>query len=113
MVFPNILPGKYFREADNVWSVLKSDSINLANEELLGVRTGYQVTWMPFSAGDTVPVLAVEGGFLTSNGAVLYAMRAPIGQYTAIGYYDPISIIGHLSHSGMETVTDMELLVLL
>ena len=110
---PNILPGKYVRELNKVISVFNGDSFKAGTMEILDVRTGCQVTWMPFSAGDAVPVGAVEGGFLASNGATLYVIRAPIENFIVIGYYDPIDCFGYVSSNGMKTVINMELLVLL
>ena len=55
-----------------------------------------------------------ERGFLASNGATLYIMRASVAPYAAIfGYYDPVSNTGHLPHIGVVTLGEMELLVLL
>ena len=110
---PNILPGKYFRERSMVRSVFDGIGATDGAMEILDVRRGCQVTWMPFSAGDAVPVGAVEGGFLASSGATLYVIRAPIENYIVIGYYDPTAITGYVYKSDVYTVIDMELLVLL
>ena len=109
----NILPGKYFLDPERVWTVLNGGSSYTGTMEILHVRTGCQVTWTPFNAGDVVPVGAVEGGYLSSSGANLYVMRAPFENYILIGYYDPNSVTGYMSYWGMKMVTNMELLVLL
>ena len=114
----NILPGKYLRELDKVGTVFNGDEVTHIDfssiNEILDVRPGCQLTWMPFSAGDAIPTGAVEGGFLESNGATLYVIRAPAGPRTAIfGYYDPASNSGYVPHFGPVLVIEMELLVLL
>ena len=96
-----------------VWTVLNGGSSSTGTMEILHVRTGCQVTWTPFNAGDAVPVGAVEGGYLSSSGANLYVMRAPFENYILIGYYDSNSVTGYMSYWGMKMVTNMELLVLL
>ena len=114
----NVLPGKYLRDVLKVWTVFNGVNVNSvdseSNQEILDVSAGCQVTWMPFRAGDAVPVVAVKGGFLASNGAILFVIKGSAETYTGIfGYYDPESAIGLLAHSGVVEVTDMELLVLL
>ena len=114
----NILPGKYMRESDKVGTVFNGNEVTHIHfssiKETLDVRPGCQLTWMPFSAGDVIPTGAVEGGFLESNGATLYVIRAPAGPRTAIfGYYDPASNSGYVPHFGPVLVIEMELLVLL
>ena len=114
----NVLPGKYLRDALKVWTVFEGANVNSvdsdSNKEILDVRAGCQVTWMPFRAGDAVPKGAMKGGFLASNGATLYVIRGSAETYTGIfGYYDPEANIGLIAHSGVESVTDMELLVVL
>ena len=110
---PNVLPGTYTRGLNQVWSVLHGNEISSGTGEILTVRAGCQVTWMPFSAGDTVPERGVEGGFLASSGAILYVMRAPADDYIKFGYYDPVAIIGYIPYIGIKTATEMEILVLL
>ena len=114
----NVVPGKYLHNSGRVYVVFNADenyNIDASNtKEFLHVRAGCQVTWMPFSAGDAIPLGAVKGGFLASNGATLYIMRAPVAPYAAIfGYYDPVSNTGHLPHIGAVTLDEIELLVLL
>ena len=94
----NILPGKYFLDPERVWTVLNGDSISTGTMEVLDVHTGCQVTWKPFNAGDAVPVGAVEGGYLSNSGTNLYVMRAPFGDYTLVGYYDPKTVTGYMSY---------------
>ena len=110
---PNVLPGRYMRDINQVWSVLDGNAISSGTGEILTVRAGCQVTWMPFSAGDTVPEGGVKGGFLASSGAILYVMRAAADEYIVFGYYDPVAIIGYIPYVGIKTATEMELLVLL
>ena len=112
----NVLPGTYRREEDTVWSMFNGDDVitidSSSIKEILDVRTGCQLTWMPFSAGDAIPVGAVERGFLASNGATLYVIRADAGYLVGVfGYYDPESEIGFVPRIG--DVVEMELLVLL
>ena len=114
----NILPGKYLHDSGAIWAVLNGDVVGYIDsstmKQILDVHTGCQVTWMPFSAGDAIPIGAVEGGFLASNGATLYVIRADIDPYAGIfGYYDPQSKTGYLAHNGDVIVDEMDLLVLL
>ena len=110
---PNVLPGTYFGDGNRVWSMFDGNAFYSETGEILAVQAGCQVTWMPFSAGDTVPEGGVEGGFLASNGAILYVMRAPANQFIVFGYYDPVATIGYIPYTAIKTVTEMELLVLL
>ena len=114
----NVLPGKYLHASGKVWTVFDGNEVNSVDgsstKEILDVRPGCQLTWMPFSTGDPIPVGAVEGGLLANNGAILYVMRGPAETYTGIfGYYDPKTPLGILPHKGTVTVTEMELLVVL
>ena len=110
---PNVLPGKYLHERNTIYTLLGGNSLSSGTSELLNVHTGCQVTWLPFSAGDTLPMGAVEGGFVASSGATLYVIRWPADQFTVFGYYDPHTAKGYLPYLAGVNLDHMELLVLL
>ena len=113
MTSQDVLPGKYLSEQDRVYAALDDTEVFVGTMQLLDVLPGCPVTWMPFSAGEALPSGAVKGGFLASNGASLYVMRASANVYTVLGYYDPSAGAGYMPHYGVVTKTEMELLVLL
>ena len=110
---PHVLPGKYLRSHDKVWSVMGGNEVNGADLEILAVRLGCHVIWMPFRAGDTLPVEAVQGGYLSIESAPLFVVRGLVNGRNVSGYFDPLASLGYLALYGVNYVTDMEILVLL
>ena len=108
----DILPGNYVVEVTQVQSVL-DDQIAVAEgtEEVLSVNPSCPLLWLPFHAGDTLPLGAQAGGFLDSTGSILYVMRAYGDQYLNFGYYDPDAQQGLIPYGAKRTPTDMELLI--
>ena len=109
----HVVPGKYFHGRDDLWSVLNGVEVGHGVKEILTVNHNGQVAWMPFRAGDTLPVGAVAGGHLGDNGSLLYVMRATAGSLHPFGYYNPLTVLGYLPQHGVVEVTNMDILVLL
>ena len=76
---PHVLSGKYLPAFNKVWSVINGNGVHGTDIEILAVHPGYQVTWMPFHAGDTLPVGAVEGGYFSNIIILLFVV-----------HYDPV-----------------------
>ena len=111
---PHVLPGKYYPVRNRVYSVINGDYVYGSDLEILAVRPGCQVTWMPFRAGDTIPVGAVEGGYLSNRNTSLFVVRGQGSPSDTVpGYYDPVEAHGYLEYYGVLQVTDMDVLVLL
>ena len=72
-----IVPGKYLHGSGDLWSVLNGAEVaNAGVKEMLTVDHDCQVLWMPFHAGDTLPLGAVRGGHLENSDMALYIVRA-------------------------------------
>ena len=110
-----IVPGKYLHGSGDIWSIINGAEVaNVGVKEILTVNNECQVLWMPFHAGDTLPLGAVRGGHLENSGTTLYVVRAGAGPtLIPLGFYDPVTALGYLAYYGVEEVTDMEILVLL
>ena len=112
----HVLPGKYIRSENKVWAGMNNVEVTGADFEILAVRPGCQVTWMPFRAGETLPVGAVKGGYLSKKIFPLFVIRGLTSYRFVIlvpGYFDPGSDRGYLPLFRAQHVTDMDILVLL
>ena len=91
--------------------------VEVANDgvkEILTVSHVCQVQWMPFHAGDTLPLGAVGGGHLENSGTTLSIVWAWAGPtLTPLGFYDPMVALGYLPYYVIEEVSDIEIPVLL
>ena len=111
---PHILPGKYHVDVVQVYSNLNGASYGDGTKEVLEIIPGFQVNWLPNTAGHDIPTNAVVGGYLAAGvGSDLYVIRGVMSLgYTVIGYYDPASERGYVEYSGGHTATAMDMLVL-
>ena len=111
----NILPGKYMPHLGELHSMLNGKKFKRGDIEILDVHTGCPLVWMPFTAGNDIPDVAVKGGYLSHSSTELYVMRAVYSRYDLLmlGYYDPLSALGYVTYRGVKEVTQMELLLLL
>ena len=88
---PHVLPGKYLPAFNKVWSVINGNGVHGTDIEILAVHPGYQVTWMPFHAGDTLPVGAVEGGYFSNIIIPLFVVQGQVfSGNTVPSYCDPV-----------------------
>ena len=112
----HVLPGKYIRSQHTVWAGLNGVGVSGTDFEILAVRPGCQVTWMPFHAGDTLPAGAVKGGYLSTVNSPVFVVRGLTSYPFVIhvpGYFDPMADLGYLPLLNSQHVTDMDILVLL
>ena len=116
----NILPGKYqscINGPEGVWTILNGRMYTSGAMEILEVQPKCHVTWMPFSAGDPVPFVAVIGGYMVSSDSHLYVMRGQVHNngnvYTVFGYYAPAAGKGYVEFLGIHILTTMDILILI
>ena len=110
----NILPGKYVEHYDTVYTVLNGDKQKDGEKEILDVDPGCPVFWVPFTAGNDIPDVAVKGGYLADSSTDLYVIRAVQDQtVTMFGYYDPATAKGYVALGGVREVSQMDLMILL
>ena len=109
----NILPGKYVPFFYEVHSVLNGDKFEEGRKEIMEFDPSCPVFWVPFTAGNDIPDVAVKGGYLSDSSTDLYVMRAVYSEYDLLmfGYYDPVAAVGYVSYWGAKEVTQMDLLV--
>ena len=107
------LPGKYNGVDYSLWSSFNGQPYGGGVKEVLTVNTNCcQVAWIPYTAGNVIPIRAVVGGFLTTGSAAkLYVIRGQAVSLTLIGYYDPNTELGYLEYHGVHESTEMEMLV--
>ena len=109
----NFLPGKYEPVSGELHSVLNGDKFEAGNKEIMYIDPGCPVFWVPFTAGNDIPDVAVKGGYLADSSTDLYVMRAVYSEDDLLmfGYYDPVAAVGYLTYWGAKEVTQMDLLV--
>ena len=86
--------------------------VNDKNIEFLSKDPACPVPWMPYKAGEPLPVGAVTGGRL-NDGSATYVAKIIHDGNANFGYYDPILSLAYYEWSGVRTATSMELFVLL
>ena len=86
--------------------------VNDKNIEFLSKDPACLLPWMPYTAGEPLPVGAVTGGRL-NDGSATYAAKIFHDGNANFGYYDPTLSLAYYEWSGVRTATSMELLVLL
>ena len=88
------------------------NQIYFRNEDLLTVHHNCTVAWLPYKAGDTLPMNAITTGML-ANGRRLHSS---ISWYAAvslwrIGSYAEGDTAAYFAHSGSNAVTEFDILV--
>ena len=107
------LPGKYYRLSGDIHTCFGGESYTSGQREVLTVVGGCHVAWVPYTAGNEIPVGAFVGVFLDSGlGSHLFVIRGEVSTYIMIGYYDPITQKGYIEFYGCNVLTEMEMLVL-
>ena len=82
-------------------------------QELLTVHPDCTMAWVPHTAGDILPPKSIATGML-ADGRRLYTIRdllPPANTVWRIGVYTEGDTAGYYAHSGSNTVTDFEILV--
>ena len=80
--------------------------------ELLTMDLTCTLLWMPYIAGDLLPVGAISGGRLL-DGSITYVCKIIQGDHLVFGYYNIESELAYYELGGVHTTTSMEILLLL
>ena len=92
------------------------NTITTGKTELLDVQDDFQVTWVPYTSGDTLPFKAVMGGFITGGGngdTNTFVIRTTINGLKIGGYYNPKTNRGYCQYHAIYKLTQMDVLVLM
>ena len=108
------LPVKFFNSSRRAWSVLDGEQTKRGTKEILNIQNGCGVIWVSYTAGDTIPTGAVVGGYLARDGGIdLYVVRGRALGFEIFGYYNPVNALGYVALNGANSLTSMEMLVLI
>ena len=116
LVTTHRLPGKYHVLMKHMVSVLDGNTITTGEKEILDVQDGCQVIWVSYTAGNTLPLRAVVGGYIAGRGSDdtdLYVIRTTHNGLIIDGYYNPKTNRGHYQYFGAHELSQMDMLVLL
>ena len=110
----DILVGQAYKPGEN-WNTYiahNGNQIYFPNEDLLTVHPNCTVAWVPYKAGDTLPMNAITTGML-ANGRRLYSS---LSWYAAaglwrVGSYADGDTAAYFAHSGSNAVTVFDILV--
>ena len=108
----HLLIGHWHHSSDTTTISLPEGHQNFHSSgfEFLEVKPHCSMMWVFHSAGDPLPLGAVVGGNMT-DGRALYVMRGvPSGAST--GYYDDTTGVGLYYSGGIQSVTEVELLII-
>ena len=102
------LPGKNW----NTYITHNGRQIHFRNEDLLTVHPNCTVAWVPYKAGDTLPMNAITTGML-ANGRRLYSS---LSWYAAaglwrVGFVAEGDTAAYFASSGSNAVTKFDILV--
>ena len=115
---PDIIPGKLYVAGD-FYSVFDGKEFSTtAGREALQVNPECHVTWVSYTVGNPMPAGAVIGGLLSKGDDFLrndlYVIQAKtLNDRLEFGYYDPETGLGYVGQQGVNTYTQMDLLILL
>ena len=110
----DLLVGQAYQPGEN-WNTYiahNGNQIYFPNEDLLTVHPHCTVAWVPYKAGDTLPMNAITTGML-ANGRRLYSS---LSWYAAaglwrVGSYAEGDKAAYFAHSGSNAVTEFDILV--
>ena len=110
----NILVGQAYKPGDNwnTYIAYNGNQIVSRNEDLLTVQPNCTVAWVPYKAGDTLPMNAIVTGML-ANGRRLYSSLSrhkPAG-YLRVGSYAKGDTAAYYAHIGSNAVTEFDVLI--
>ena len=109
-----IYPGKYQNNIRKVvYAANASEFVKGSNCEVLLADPSCLWAWITFTAGNEVPIGAIEAGYYRND--VLYVARGTFhGIQYGIGYYRPNPQLGYFAHYGeVYNKTDLEILVIM
>ena len=112
-----LLIGTFYTGAEDFWGNKQSTSIGPVCEadqdiEFLSKDATCPLPWMPYTAGEPLPLGAVAGGHL-ADGSATYVARVMHNNRFVFGYYNPQSASAYYESGGIHTTTSMDMLVLL
>ena len=99
----------FWANNEGIW-ISPVDGIN-QNIEILTKDAACPLLWMPYAAGDPLPLGAVAGG-RHADGSKTYVIKVYHKYFQYFGYYYTKSLVGNYEIDGTHTTTSMELLVL-
>ena len=113
-----VLIGTIYTSPAAFWANKQGVSIGPVYEadqdiELLLKDATCPLPWMPYTAGEPLPLGAVAGGHLADGSAIYVAKIISGGWLVVFGYYNPESAIAYYESFGVHTATSMDILVLL
>ena len=92
---------------------IDDNTVTTGKTELLDVQDGFQVTWVPYTSGDTLPFEAGMGGYITGRGnddTNTFVIRTTINGLRIGGYYDPKTNHGYYQYHGIYKLTQMHII---
>ena len=110
----DLLVGQAYKpgESWNTYIAYNGNQIYFRNKELLTVHPNCSMAWVPYRAGDALPMNAIVTGML-ANGRHLYSS---LSWYAALGYwrigsYAEGNTVAHFAHGTSHAVTEFDILV--
>ena len=82
------------------------------NVDFLTMNPACTLAWIPYTAGDLLPVGAISGGLLP-HGSITYVSKVTHNDLPVIGYYNTQTELVYYELAGAHTKKSMEILVLL
>ena len=118
MYSSHIIPGRLALGDDALYTIFEGNRLNTYDtigQEVLQVHPQCHAIWMRYTVGDVIPMGAVIGGYIAGVGGYdLYIIKVPPHNgYDQFGYFDPKLNQGIVDLYGMQTYTEMEMLVLI
>ena len=110
-----LYPGKYQKTSFKIEYVANGSTFFMTNSncEVLLVNPSCMWAWIMYTAGNELPVGAIEGGYYGND--TLYVARCKLqGTDYALGYYRPSLQLGYFAHwRAVHTKRDLEILVIM
>ena len=109
--------GTFNMDGRSFWANMEGEHIGPIFEadqtiEILTKHPACPVPWMPYTAGEPLPVGAVTGGHL-ADGSTTYVARLIHNGEMVFGYYNSRSAVAYYQFYGPQTTTSMDILVFL
>ena len=114
LVGDDLLVGQAYKPGQNFNTYIahNGNQIYFGNEDLLTVHPNCTVAWVPYKAGDALPMNAIVTGML-ANGRRLYSSLSwyATAGYWRIGSYAEGDTAAYFAHGGSNAVTEFDILV--
>ena len=112
-----VLIGNFYFQIREFWANNQGLNIGPVYEvdqdvELLMKDATCPLPWMPYTAGEPLPIGAFAGGHL-ADGSATYVAKVVHNDYVVFGYYHPTSALAFYETGGIYTTTSMEILLLI